>query len=242
MYSSCSLRNNKKTFEGLKEYYFPIDSLSTPKIYHYRSKKDSEDLFWELTTQRHENKTFLLTKAYKYNDEGEIVILEELKEDVNDKGAYLKEYVQYEYVGLDTSYKLNSTIIEDPVMLWESNYEEPISWSLSNESKRYKNITRFISKNRTLINSNEKIEFNGQTYKAVKFGDDYKTVFTNKITGKVENINEFHQVSYYAENIGLYEYSRRFNDNSSVTFTLQDIFTLKEWQDFRDRDRSNTNE
>jgi hypothetical protein len=236
---SCSLSDNEKTYEGLKGYYFPIDSINPTKVYHYRSKKDSTDLFWELTTQRRENKTFLFTKAYSYNAKGEIVVLEELKEEINDKGAYLKKYVQYEHVGFDTLYKLNSTILETSVMLWEPKYEESISWSLSNESKQYENIIRFISKDRTLINSSEMIEFKGQTFKAVKFGDVYKTVFTNKVNGKVENINEFHQDSYYAENIGLYKYSRRFNDNSSVTFTLQDIFTLKEWQEIISRGHLN---
>ena len=230
--TNCSSDQKVISTKNLKSYYYPVEDLNQPKVYYYKSEKElNRHLFWKLSKKEENGVTYLITDAFTYGQNGEIQKVEEIKERITKEGSFVVNYVQYEHDDLGNTFKLNSTMKDSCVFKWEMTSDEKIDWSFRNESMIFPNYTRSISKKRSLENVEEKFEYKGENKPAVLFSDHLNTKYTNINTGSIDNAFEMDQISFYAKDIGMTKYTRKFEDGSDITFELYDILTMHEWNE-----------
>ena len=228
--TTCSSDKEVVSSKKLRKYYFPVEELEKPKVYYYKSgEKSDQHLFWKLSKKVEDGKTYLITDAFTYSENGEIQKVEEIKERITEEGSFVVKYVQYEYDDLGNTFKLNSTMKDSCVFKWEMTSEKEIEWFFSNESVIFENYTHSISKKRTLVGTDQKVNYNETKNKAIQFSDHFTTKYTNRSTGSVDKTYEMNQTSYYSKGIGMVKYNRQFEDGSGITFKLHDIMSLDEW-------------
>ena len=224
--SSSSL--NKKT--SYKEYYYPIKDLTTPKVYHFTADDEkSGDLYWVLSTVSENGKSYLLTDSYTKDSLNNLKHVEVIKEEINEKGAFVKEYIESQYSKNGVLYKSPAIMENECVFQWDLKGDKEIIWKFINESKIYRGYKVETERVRKFVGiTTEKLEYNNESISVAKFIDNFKITYINTLNSQ-KDIFYFEQTSFYAKGIGLYKYIRTFPD-SKVTLTLIEILTLSEWE------------
>lgn len=95
--SSCASHKKIISSKDLKEYYYPIEDLKEPVVYHYKTDEElNEDVFWRLSKEIDNGITYLKSDVYSYDENGKLSKIEEAKEEITKKGAFIIEHVEYE--------------------------------------------------------------------------------------------------------------------------------------------------
>lgn len=228
--TACAPNRRTLFSKSLIEYYYPVEELEQPKVYHYKTGKElNKHVFWKLSTEIDNGNIYLISDVYSYDEKGELSKIEEVKEKITDKGAFVVEHAEYEQDDFDNTFKLNSVIGDNCVFLWKVKFNEKIEWNYSNQSKIFENRTQFVNKKSYLESTEQQIVFNGSKYKTVVFKDRFYYEYTNNITKKVESSFRIQQISYYAKGLGLISYKLKIPSGPEMTFTLDEILSEDEW-------------
>ena len=221
-----TLRSEQTNF---KSYYYPFKTLKTSKVYHFSSdnKKNSE-LFWVLSTVNDNNKTYLLTDSYAKDSLGNLNHIEVIKEEINNDGAFVKEYIETQHAKNGKTFDSPAVMESEGVFLWDLKKSEEIIWKFKNESKTDPRYDIVTSRRRKFTGESLTIEFENRKIPAITFNDNFKISYIRKLNNQRDDF-DFTQTSYYAKGIGLYKYTRIFKE-SQITYTLTEILSYTEWK------------
>lgn len=227
------VENNEETLSNeqtnFKSYYYPLESLKRSKVYHFLpdNKNDSE-LFWVLSLKKENNKTYLLTDSYAKDSLGNLSHIEVIKEEINDDGAFVKEYVEIQHATNGQIFNSLAVMESEGVFLWNLNKNDEIIWKFKTENKIDARYVIETSRKRKFIGKSLSIEFDNKKVPTIEFNDNFKISYIRKFNKQRDDFN-FTQTSYYAKGIGLYKYTRVF-EKSQITYTLSEIISLAEFK------------
>ncbi|MEX0996311.1 MAG: hypothetical protein WDZ45_04625 [Flavobacteriaceae bacterium] len=227
----CGVKNtsSSKVKTDFKSYYYPVESLIIPKVYHFSvDDEKTGDLYWVLSTVTENNKTYLLTDSYAMDTLDNLNHVEVIKEEINKKGAFVKEYIETQRNQIGQKFKSPAVMESEGVFLWDLKETEDITWKFKNESKVYPDYDVETYRKRKFTGESLTIEFEGKITPAIIFSDEFRVIYINRLNNQRNDIG-FTQTSYYAKGIGLYKYTRVFPERK-VTFTLKEILSLEEWE------------
>jgi hypothetical protein len=208
----------------VKQYYFPIDSLNTPRIYHYKLAGNEEgDIYWIMSRSTENNKTYLWTRGYEIQRNPPLVLTQVIKELINDDGARVKEYNVFQSFG-DTVQQRSAQIEDDEVFAWKTNKTKVLKWHFDIKSDNTSALNLKIERHRSFTEDHAKIHYKGKEIDAIGFTD---TSYIHSLHEKTREENEIRiiETSYYAAGIGLAEK----RENGTVKWTLADILSMDEW-------------
>jgi hypothetical protein len=228
----CKTPNKKITTKSqdLKNYYFPVDSLVTTKVYHYKPDNSKEPhLYWELTAIKNNGKTILTTESYSIDHLDSIRLVEFIIEEITELGANIIGYTEFQYDSKGKQYAVNATIENNEAFKWTFTQNEGIHWNFTAQSKIQTGYSISTSKRRSWLNQTEEVTFNNQKINAEIFSDTFEIIYSNKQLNDNQSF-KFSQVSLYAENIGMFRYTRKFQSNKQITYTLVEMLSKEEWE------------
>lgn len=216
-----------------KSYYFPVEELGTPKVYQFTADDEkSKDLFWVLNKVTEDNKTYLLTDSYTMDSLNNLIHTEVIKEEINKKGAFVKEYVETQRKQDGQEFKSAAVMESESAFLWDLNHTEEITWKFTYESKIYTGFDIETYRKRKFKGESLTIEFEGKETPAIKLYDNFRVSYINQFINQRDDF-DFTQTSYYAKGIGLYKYTRIFPE-SQVTYTLSEVLSLDQWEKIKE--------
>lgn len=230
---SIYLGVNEETFntkhKKIKSYYYPFENLKTSKVYHFLpDNKKKDELFWVLSLIKDNNKTYLLTDSYAKDSLGNLNHIEVIKEEINNEGAFVKEYIEIQHAKNGNKFNSPAVMESECVFLWNLRKGEEIIWKFKNENKTYPGYDIETTRRRKFSGESLTIEFEKRKIPAIKFNDKFKISYVKKLNNQRDDF-DFTQTSYYAKGIGLYKYTRVFKE-SQITYTLTEILSHTEWK------------
>lgn len=217
-----------------KKYYYPVSELKEPRVYHYKPKEENFDhLYWILSRVKQHGKVVLTTDSYVMDRNGNIKRVETIKEEINEIGAIVKQYVEIEYDEFENHFEVHGEINNEWVFKWNLIERDSIIWDFKTESKLYPGYVIKTQRTRNLTGQKNIIQFKGEDYNTITFLDSFSVEYVNsKLFDKQEL--DFKQTSIYAEGIGLYQYVRDLPDNE-LTYTLVEILSVSEWKNLKNK-------
>ncbi|MDX8553079.1 hypothetical protein MK851_05490 [Tenacibaculum sp. 1B UA] len=209
--------------ENLKDYYYPIGTKKTVKIYKYVHTNNPEYIEYKKVTINPKENT-VLTESYSYN----LWRYNSIKEKLNSQGSIITHYTDfYKYKSGDTL-RVETTITDNDVYKWK-NDDTAYKYTLEYEDPR-NGKTKF-EKERIKIRLS-KVNIAETVYKTVEFLDQYSIYYRDQ--GR--HIG-YHNDTYYAKGVGIVKYveSRMVKDNGEYTsikneFELTEIISEKEFK------------
>lgn len=198
----------------LRPFFFPIDEFSENKIYRYESQEDPDNSqFWEMSIKIIDDDTILTTIAYGANLEK----FEIFRESIGPAGSSMIEFSPI-YDGVPVS----SEACDVGVYAWSFDSVRSITWCAIYEGPYG---PEKIAKTRTCQGMVDNIEFNGKSYRTIKFKD----VFTYYIDPEDWTLAyTYSQYSYYCEGLGMIGYERFFEDSERKLW-LTEIIDGEDW-------------
>lgn len=230
---SIYVGNNEETLSSeqtnFKSYYYPFETFKTSKVYHFLpdNKKNSE-LFWVLSLKKENNKTYLLTDSYAKDSLGNLNHIEVIKEEINNDGAFVKEYVEIQDAKNGKTFDSPAVMESEAVFLWNLKKNEEIIWKFKTENKIDPRYVIETSRKRKFIGESLSIKFDNKKIPTIEFNDNFKISYIRKLNKQRDDF-DFTQTSYYAKGVGLYKYTRVFKE-SQITYTLSEIISLTEFK------------
>ena len=209
--------NHKGKVDNGMDYYFPVDDLKEPKVYHYiPSNKNQPDLFWLISTKSSEGEEFLITDAYSIDSKGSVTHVEWLKERITLLSAYVEDYTMIYYGYQGSEIPMRSHIKSDVV--FESLLEEDYGfiWSYTMSVANTEGVKEQMQRTRTYSGNAVEVDFQNEKIESLVFRDKY-LINRTKYDELVET-TVYNQYSYYAKNIGLIYYKRTVGE---YTFEYQ---------------------
>ena len=194
--------------EDVKEYYYSLEALTTPKYYAYTCKEDSSrSQYWKMSADI-ENK-FLITEAFNSSLEQ----FEYFKEKFDSNGSQLVEYTM-----INGEDRTTTTPKSKDVFIW--NPEEEYSYSVKYPNDDDQILFR---KSRKLIGK-ESIEIMGKKLDALKFKGTYYYE-----SEKHKESMEYWQFSYYTKEYGFVKYERHVDNGQVITLELTNLLSEEDW-------------
>ena len=225
--------NNEETLSNeqtnFKSYYYPFESFKTSKVYHFLpDNKNNSELFWVLSLKKENNKNYLLTDSYAKDSLGNLSHIEVIKEEINNEGAFVKEYLEIQHDNNGQTFNSPAVMESEGVFLWNLNKNDEIIWKFKTENKIDPRYVIETSRKRKFIGKSLSIEFDNKKVPTIEFKDNFKISYIRKLNKQRDDF-DFKQTSYYAKGIGLYKYTRVFKE-SQITYTLSDVISHAEFK------------
>jgi len=224
-----------------KDFYFPVQKLTTPQVYHYTcSNQKFEDLYRVMSILKTKDSTFLITDIYQLDTNGFLSPVESIKELITDMGAEVLSYSNYLYkteidsvfnASKPVGFKAKTNIIDGSIFSWNLRGNQQLQWKYQYDNPIDTHDFTTVTKNRNFYR-NGKIYLMGNTYETCVFNDtlNYRVYNTLKKSNSL-NYN-YLQKSYYAKGLGLCKYERKFGDQG-LTYTLKEILSSDEFEEVK---------
>jgi len=189
----------------LKEYYFPVNKFTEPKVYKFVDANDTTNIvYWRLSLEIKNNDTLFTTRGFNSQKQQ----IELFEEKITSKGALATNFIDI----YDTKTLREGSIKENEVFLW--NASTTYSYKIFVKEGQY-----ILEKLRTPTTQTVTREFDGDKFNSIVMKDLYKTrdidseevMFTNK------------QETYYAKDIGIIGYKRWLPNGEVFDFYLDEI-------------------
>ena len=210
----------------IRDYYFPVDSLSHGLVYAYTAQAGdtSDRSYWYYHSFHRDSGVFLAGTQYgRYFDIRQIV-----REKIVSNGSLARNVYLYQ---LDTLTEKSITIpttisatnlfpfkVKDSlgVFLFRLEYSPPEA----------PDATIYLIRNRRFLGDGPDFEFNGQTYPTIRFGLKEVIGHDEDGTAEVEGNGE----EWYAKGLGLVYYRKQFGKNGEVelAYKLTETFPMTE--------------
>ncbi|WP_196887318.1 hypothetical protein [Aureivirga sp. CE67] len=190
--------------QNIKEFYFPIEELKSPKIYKYEDFNSETIVYWRLSTEERNGKTYFITRGFNEN----YIQIEFFEEEITEKGAFVTRFSDI----YDTKEIKNGDVINNEVYSWEEKNE--YSYKVKVKSGYYS-----LEKKRKLGEKKVVKKFKDLDYDCIVMNDLY-------ITSDLEypDVNQkFTQETYYAKGIGIIGYKRFLPNGKVIDFKLTEI-------------------
>jgi hypothetical protein len=214
----------KGDVDNAMDYYFPIDDLKKPKVYHYKPGNPNErDMYWVLYVEDTLGEEFLITDSYSVDSKGVILHIEWLKEKITHQTAYIEDYTMIYYGYHDTEIPIRSHIKSDVVFQGQLEKNESFIWSYTMAVANTENVKEQMQRTRKYTGNALDFSFDKKKVKALVFKDKYlihRTKFEKTIETAV-----YDQYSYYAKGIGLIYYKRIIGEKT-FEYELKSIYDV----------------
>jgi len=200
---------------GYRLYYFPVDDLSSPKVYQFVNVKQSDDvLYYAMKSIYDKGNKYLHIETYdsKFNQ------LESIRQRITPNGAFVDEYIST----MD-SIRLKMKIYSDTMMVWDikNNVKFMFEASINRPEMRNQQI---IKKVRYFTGEKGNFEFEKIKYKTVELKEDmFFTDGTDATSLKSTIIN-------YANGLGIVSFEVRRPDEITQSYKLNRIISFSEWK------------
>jgi hypothetical protein len=194
--------------ENIKDYYYSLEDLKTPKLFVYTCKEDStRTQYWKMSANIDSN--FLITEAFNSSFEQ----FEYFKEKFDTTGSKLVEYTM-----INEGDRTFTTPLTRDVFVWNPKTKYDYSVNYPN------NDDQILFRKTRSLNGKEKIEIMGKKIEALQF----KGVYHYK-SEQYKDSMEYWQHSYYAKGIGFVKYERQLNNGKIISLELTDILSEENW-------------
>jgi hypothetical protein len=214
--------------ESLEDYYFPIDSLETPKIYRYSINGAIQgEIYWVLSRVEENNKIFMVTESYLKLGNGEMNKYEVIKEEISNTGSEIAEYAVVPPGQEGNAALVNTTLHETSAFKWQPEITSPMVWSFTTRSDGNPVMDTKTVRSRVYTGEKSTFMFNGKKTDAVRFTDNFSVSISNA-NKKVQEV-DFTMSCMYAEGIGLVKREMKDPGQGQVTYTLTEILSPEEW-------------
>lgn len=184
----------------IKDYYFPVTTFKSERIYEYTDRISGKSVNWGMTYLK-QDEEYLRTIILDNKQD----TLEVFTEKITNNGSVLDSYIVFS----DGSQNI-ARVLSENVMSWRSDIGGKFIWSanyLENED------SIFISKSRTLVKDGMNIKLEGSKRSVIMFQE--RTI----INIKAESDNFDYETtgeSYFAKGIGLIE-TKTFEEGKLVS-------------------------
>jgi len=215
--------------ENLRYFYYPIDRLTEPLVYHYVSDDQQlNDRYVVLTKIEEEGKTFLTIQSFFEPRKGYFIQYEFTKEEINNTGAYIRDYKEFQYDKEGNRLVSSSNISKGESMLWELEKEAPLVWEYDIENKMLPDLKLHSKRTRIYNGDQMDVDLEKLIVRSLLIRDSYENTVKNETQGLEDN-NSFLQMSCYALGIGKFNFVQNLG-GKTVKYSLSRILTLEEWE------------
>lgn len=208
------------------EYYFSIDDLKQPKVYHYKPANSNEpDMYWLLYAESSQGEEFLITDSYSLDSKGKVSHIEWLKERVTRQSAYVENYTMIYHGYQGSEVPMRSHIKSDVVFEGQLEKDDSFIWSYTMTVANTEGVKEQMQRTRSYTGNAVEIDFENKKVEALVFRDKYlinRTKFE-----KIIETTVYDQYSYYAKGIGMIYYKRTIGENT-YEYKLNRIYKIED--------------
>lgn len=217
----------------LRSYYFPVDSLTTPRIYHYHEPGRDIHTYWEVSMDTQFGKTFLNTNFYYQQAGGPIQLIEKMKEEIKTDGAYLLEFSEYQADAAGNIFEAQADINSGCLFKWSTDTNEVAESKFKTTSAIDPSRVTLITKTRAYTGNKKEVKFDGKILEAAEFKDSF--IFEYSSERDSPELLFLSRTSLYAYGIGMYSYVQEYENGHKDIYTLEEILIYAEWLDLLKR-------
>lgn len=210
-----------------KHFYFPTDSLTQTRVYHFTTEDSDADMYWVMTSTLDNGKTLLATDLYGLNQDGELKLMESTREELKADGAYVTAYTEFKMDAGKEMLPAVAVMKSNCVFKWDLKETEPLLWSFEETMAQNPAFLQTTTRTRTYTGAGEPVFFQGDTLETIVLTDKFHLEMSNTQMGRTKTY-DFVQTCYYADQVGMYRYVREM-DSLKVAYTLQDILSNDAW-------------
>ncbi len=204
----------------IRDYYYPIKSLQSPKVYEYRATSDSFPPYYRYFRTIVTGEQVFFTENF-YDNQFET--RQFAREERVKEGILLREMFLYMPDSQSKTQVVKANIhvgASFPFEVRDSNGIFIYNISFTNPKDNSKNS---IVRNRRFLRKTT-VDFKGKKYDAIIF--EVKELLENELKGTWKH--EFKITEIYAKDLGLVSASRDLGDGRILTYQLYDVYNMED--------------